>query len=337
MPGIIKQAPGAEHVGLGRVPRPTAGPDEVVLEVMATGICGTDLHIQADEFPSSPPVVMGHEVTGVVVEGGPGTEGWLGRRVAVETYFYTCDACPACRSGRRNLCPDRRSIGSHVNGGFATHVLLPQRNLHDVHDSVSEHAGALYEPLSCVTQCLCDPSVASPGDRALVVGPGAMGILSGQVLRAQGADVTISGTAADVRRLDIAASLGLRPVLATDVEEATPAGGFDVVADASGSERGIDAGLRAVRKGGRYVQVGLAGRAISFDIDRICLNELLVTSGFASTPRSWRRAERLVADGHVVLDPLITDAAPLSRWETWFERTRRADGLKLVLDPRLDA
>ncbi len=185
----MKYARGAENVGLGHVPRPTPGPDEVVIEVYATGICGTDLHICDDEFASIPPVVMGHEVTGRVVEAGPGAEEWLGKRVSPETYFYTCDACHACRAGRRNLCPTRRSIGSHVNGGFATHVKVPQRNLHEVHASVGEHAGALYEPLSCVAQCLCDPAVASPGDTALVVGPGAMGILSAQVLRSQGAAV----------------------------------------------------------------------------------------------------------------------------------------------------
>jgi L-iditol 2-dehydrogenase len=82
------------------------------------------------------------------------------------------------------------------------------------------------------------------------------------------------------------------------------------------------------------VQVGLTGRPISVDIDLICLHELRVTSGFASTPRSWRRLERLIASGQVVLDPLVTDVLPLTEWETAFERTRRADGLKLMLDPR---
>ncbi len=323
-------------MGLGTVPRPVPGPDEVIIEVYATGICGTDLHICDDEFPSIPPVVMGHEVTGCVVEAGPGAEEWVGKRVSPETYFFTCDRCAACLAGRRNLCPARRSIGSHVNGGFASHVKVPQRNLHAVHESVGEHAGALYEPLSCVAQCLCDPAVASPGDSALVVGPGAMGILSAQVLKAQGAEVTISGTPADQGRLDIAASLGLTAVLAADLESIIPGVGFDVVADASGAERGIDAGLRAVRKGGHYVQVGLTGAPISVDIDLVCLKELVVTSGFASTPRSWHRVEKLIASGEVVLDRLVTDVAPLSAWETSFGRTRRADGLKLMLDPRMD-
>ena len=125
MTGLMKKAKGAENVGLGSVPKPAAGPGHVVIEVFATGICGTDLHIQHDEFMSDPPVVMGHEVTGRVVEAGAGAEEHLGKRVATETYFYTCDGCAACRAGRRNLCPERRSIGSHVNGGFARYLLVP--------------------------------------------------------------------------------------------------------------------------------------------------------------------------------------------------------------------
>ena len=337
IPGLIKRAPGAENVGLGSIQKPIPGPREVLIEVFGTGICGTDLHIQQDEFVSVPPVVMGHEITGMVVEAGEGAEHFAGKRVSPETYFYTCDRCDACRSGRRNLCEQRRSIGSHVNGGFASHVLVPARNLHEVHASVGEHAGALYEPLSCVAQCLCDPAVASPGDTALVIGPGAMGILSGQVLRSQGAAVTISGTARDRVRLEIASKLGLSVVEAPDLESVTPDGGFDVVADCSGSAPGIDAGLRATKRGGRYVQIGLAGKSIPLDIDLICLRELSVSSGFASTPRSWRRLESLIAGGHVLLDPLVSDVLPLSAWQEGFARTRQADGLKLVLDPRLDA
>jgi L-iditol 2-dehydrogenase len=336
MTALMKKAPGSENVGLGTMPRPVPGPDHVLIEVYATGICGTDLHIQQDEYVSDPPVVMGHEVTGVVAEAGDGAKDWIGKRVAPETYFYTCDRCDACRAGRRNLCPVRRSIGSHVNGGFTSYLLVPERNLHEVHPSVGEHAGALYEPLACVAQCLCDPAVASPGDTALVVGPGAMGNLTAQVLRSQGAEVVISGMASDRKRLDLAEELGIGAVEADDLLSVTPDGGFDVVADCSGAAAGIDAGLKVVRKGGHYVQIGLAGKSIPFDIDIICLHELLVTSGFASTPRSWRRVEALIGGGHVRLDPLVTDVVPLSGWEEAFARTRRADGLKMVIDPRME-
>ena len=164
-----------------------------------------------------------------------------------------------------------------------------------------------------------------------------MGILAAQVLRSQGAAVLVSGTAGDRKRLALATSLGLGTVESDDLVDATPDGGFDVVADCSGAAAGIDAGLRATRRGGHYVQIGLTGKPIPLDIDLICLHELTVTSGFASTPRSWHRVESLIGDGHVVLDPLVTDVLPLSEWQTGFARTRAADGVKLVLDPRMDA
>ena len=105
--------------------------------------------------------------------------------------------------------------------------------------------------------------------------------------------------------------------------------------DCSGAAAGIDAGLRATRKGGHFVQIGIAGKPITVDIDLVTLRELVVTSGFASTPRSWRRTEALVEGGHVRLDPLITDAFPLERWREALDRTRAADGVKLVIDPRI--
>ncbi|MFN8619928.1 MAG: alcohol dehydrogenase catalytic domain-containing protein [Chloroflexota bacterium] len=336
MVGLIKQAAGSENVGLGEMPRPTAGPGEVVVEVIATGICGTDLHIIHDEYVSNPPMIMGHEITGWVRELGEGVDpDWLGKRIAPETYYYTCDRCPRCLEGRRNLCPHRRSIGSHVNGGFARWVLVPVRNLHPVHASVGELAGALYEPLACVANALCDPAVASPGDAALVIGPGAMGIITAQVLQAQGADVLLSGTARDAARLEIARSMGIRTVDAADAEAAAPGLGFDLAVDCSGAAAGIRTGLRATRKGGRYVQIGVTGKPIEFEMDQVFLKELVVTSGFASTPRSWRRAVALVAGGHVQLDPLITQAYALADWKEAFDRTARADCMKLVIDPRL--
>lgn len=334
MTALRKTGTGAENVGLTSVPVPTPGPGQVRVAVRSVGICGTDLHIMLDEFPSLPPVTLGHEVSGVVDEIGDGVDpANLERRVALETYFSTCGRCARCRSGQPNLCAERRSIGSHVDGGFTRYVVVPLVNVHDVDESVGLHAGALYEPLACVAHCLCDPAVASPGDRALVVGPGAMGLLAAQVLRAEGADVTIVGTGRDAVRLDQASALGLHAVVSDALESATPISGFDVVAECSGSASGVASGLQHIRKGGHYVQIGLCGRPVSIDLDAVCLKELRVTSGFASTPQSWERAERLVSAGLVRLDPLVSGVAALEHWETSFADTRAAAGVKLVLDP----
>ena len=333
MQALVKAGPGQAGTELREVPVPSPGRGQVRVAVRGTGICGTDLHIMDDEYLCVPPVVMGHEVTGVVAAVGEDvSEDAVGRRVSLETYYVTCGACLYCRAGSPNLCAQRRSIGSHVDGGFAEQVVVPLHNAHDVAPSVGESAGALYEPLACVAHALCDPAVASPGDTALVVGPGAMGLLAAQVLVAQGAVVTVVGTARDARRLAAAEDLGMQAAL-TDALR-VPGPGFDVVADCSGNAAGIDTALQSARKGGRYVQIGLCGKPVPVALDVVCLHELTVTSGFASTPRSWHRAEVLVAGGHVQLDPLVSDVLALSQWEQAVTRTRAGDGVKFVLEPR---
>lgn len=329
--GLGKLAPGPGHLGLREqeVRAPAGG--EVTLEVIATGICGTDLHIADDEFPSNPPVTMGHEVTGeVAAMGDDVAKSWLGARVAVETYFYYCEQCEHCRNGRPNLCNQRRSIGSHVDGGFARWLTLPARNLHRLPDSVGRHAGALAEPLACVAQILFDPPLLSAGDRVLVVGPGTMGVLTAQAARAAGAEVTIVGLERDRARLDIAADLGLHAQVVGDAVAAD----FDAVCECSGAESGGRLALDSVRKGGRYIQVGIYGKPITIDIDQVLYKELVYTSGFASTPASWQRAMRLLNRGAVKLDPLVSEIMPLAEWEQAFRATRSGDGMKFVLDPR---
>jgi L-iditol 2-dehydrogenase len=327
---VGKLAPGVGNLGLRDQPVRPPGPGEVLVEVIATGICGTDLHIADDEFPSEPPVTMGHEVTGEVV--APGDSPWLGARVACETYYSSCEACEHCRNGNPNLCEGRRSIGSKVDGGFARWLTIPERNLWRVPDHVGRHAGALAEPLACVTRCLFDPPVIDAGDRVLVVGPGTMGLLTAQAARAAGGVVTIAGLERDRHRLDLAEQLELTAVLADDVALRE----FDVVAEASGHPGGAATAFGAVRKGGRYVQVGIFGAPIAVPLDDVLYKELVVTSGNASTPSSWRRAMSLLDAGLVELDPLVSDVVPLPDWERAFEATRRGDGVKIVLDPRTE-
>jgi L-iditol 2-dehydrogenase len=331
--GLGKLAPGPGHLGMRDQPvrQPAAG--EVTLQVIAAGICGTDLHIADDEFPSNPPVTMGHEVTGEVAALGEGVdESWMGARVAVETYFYYCERCQYCRNGRPNLCSQRRSIGSHVDGGFAEWLTLPARNLHRLPDSVGRHAGALTEPLACVAQILFDPPLLSSGDRVLVVGPGTMGMLTAQSVRAAGGEVILVGLERDRARLDIAADLGFE---ARVVGDPGVGDGFDAVCECSGAAAGGAMALDAVRKGGRYIQVGIYGNPVTIDIDQVLYKEVTYTSGFASTPASWERAMRLLEGGAVDLDRLVSEVVPLPDWENAFAATRAGEGMKFVLNPRI--
>ncbi len=164
----------------------------------------------------------------------------------------------------------------------------------------------------------------------LVIGPGPMGILAAQVARALGGVVTVVGLRADADRLAIARDLGFE----TRHDEPDP-GSFDAAVDASGSGAGLRVCLEAVRRGGRLVQIGIFGRDVHVPLDRVLEKEIEVSSGFASTPRSWRRALRLIELGRVELEPLITRASPLAEWETAFADLRGGRAMKIVLDPRL--
>ena len=329
MLGVAKLAPGPGHVALAERPEPTARPGHVVLDVTAAGICGTDLHIEDDEFPSRPPVTLGHEVSGVVAELGEDVdEDWLGARVVTETYFSTCGICAWCRAGRRNLCPERRSIGSAVDGGFAPRVEVPARNLYRVPDWLDGMAAAMTEPLACCCQSLPE-RVIREGDEVLVVGPGPVGLLAAQVAAAAGGRIHVRGAPRDGARLELAGSLGY----ATSTTNDDPPGEFDVVVECSGHESGMSFGLESARRGARYVQIGLAGRPVVIPFDLVCFKELTVTSGNASTSASWTRAVALVAARAVALDPLLSAAVPLERWEQAFADTRAGVGVKYVLVP----
>lgn len=331
MKGLAKLAPGPGHVALADRREPAAGPGQVVLEVAGAGICGTDLHIESAEYRSEPPVTMGHEVCGRVAQVGEGVDpAWLGARVVVETYFSTCGRCAHCREGRRNLCSERRSIGSQADGGFAPRLVLGVENLHRVPDGLSDGAATLAEPLACVCHCLLDPPKVAPGDAVLVIGPGAIGQLAAQVARAGGGEVSVLGTERDAARLALARELGFATQV---VPGASRDGGYDVVVECSGSEPGIGAALRAVRRAGRLVQIGLRGAEVTVPWDLVCFSEITVTGGNASTPRSWRDALRLMETGRVALEPLVTEAVALGDWERAFAASRAGDGVKYVLDP----
>jgi L-iditol 2-dehydrogenase len=336
--GLAKLRSGPGHLDIADRPEPVAGADEVLIDVLAVGICGTDLHIALGEYATVPPVTIGHEICGVVREVGRAVDhAWRGARVVVETYASTCERCRMCRSGHRNMCLQRRSFGTHVDGGAAPRMTVPVRNLHRVPPSLSDPAATLAEPLACVCHSLLDPPVIAAGDDVLVVGPGAMGLLAAQVARTCGANVAVRGTRSDELRLALAGKLGFEVQTAEDAvldPELSSEGDFDVAVDCSGSGAGVTDALVGLRRRGTLVQIGLSGSDLTVPWDLICFRELRVLSGFASTPRSWLRAMALLSAERIVCAPLISAVMPLTAWEEAFAASRDRRGIKYVLDPR---
>ncbi|HQY94026.1 zinc-binding dehydrogenase [Caldilinea sp.] len=342
MKAIMKVAPGVGNVEVREIAEPQPGPGQVKLRVHAAGLCGTDLHIYKDEFRSWPPVVLGHEVAGEIVELGAGVEGLTpGTRVTTETYFSTCGVCRYCRAGNVNLCLERRSIGSAVNGGFTSYLVVPARNLHTLPDNVDFRTGALTEPLACVVHATLTTPTVAPGDVAVIAGPGAIGLLTLQVVKAAGAIAIVLGTDADDHRLALAAQLGADAVVnvqradaAAVVRDLTVEGlGADVVYECSGAGQAAQQLLTLVRRRGRYVQIGLFGKPVAWNLDQLVYKELTATGSNASTPPSWLRALELMRTGKVRTDLLITHEFPVTAWEKGFATFEDRSGIKTLFVP----
>ncbi|MEX0601441.1 MAG: zinc-binding dehydrogenase [Rhodothermales bacterium] len=342
MKAVMKVARGVGNIELRDIEEPNPGPGQVKIRVRGAGICGTDLHIYKDEFMSWPPVVLGHEVSGEVVDVGEGVEGLPeGTRVTTETYFSTCGVCRYCRTGHSNLCLNRRSIGSAVNGGFTSYVVVPASNVHSLPDNVDFEAGALTEPLACVVHAVSTTPTVTPGDVAVVAGPGAIGLLALQVVKAAGATVVVLGTDRDEHRLEMARQFGADHTVNVQQEnpsdlvaDLTPEGmGADVVYECSGAGPAASQLLELVRRNGRFVQIGLFGKPISWDLEQVCFKELVVTGSNASVPSAWIRALQLLESGKVRTKPLITDRYDVTQWEEAFQGFETQSGVKTLLTP----
>ena len=341
MQALVKTARGPGQLALREIPEPVAGPGEIVIEVAGCGICGTDLHIESDEYRSVPPVVLGHETAGHVVAVGEGTNNFqIGDRVTTQPFFSTCGNCGRCRDGRPNLCVDRRSIGTHVNGAFANFVKVPDYRALHLPDNLDTIAATMTEPVACCTHGILDFARPRPGDVAIISGPGPMGLAAAQVAGAVGAEVVLLGTRADERRLSLGKVVGIPHVLdieRDDVEklvaDLTDGQGAPLVVECAGVPASFDQCVRLARPGGTMLQIGLYGKKTKVDFDAAIIKELKLFGSFAQVPTAWPRAIDLMASGKVQTSPLITAVLPLSQWEAGFAAARAKTEGKVVLIP----
>ena len=344
MKGLFKTASGDGNMEIRETEIPKPGPGQVLLEVKAAGICGSDLHIYHWEiaFKMKPPMIIGHEFSGVIVECGEGVEGWeKGARVTAEPSAIICGKCHYCRTGAYNLCPERRVMGYWVNGVFAEYVVVGTHRLHRLPDSVSFDEGALTEPLACCVHGIYELTGIEAGDVVAVTGPGAIGLLCAQIAKAEGAQVIVIGTNADKARLATAKNLSMDYCINLDetdplkaVQDLTEGYGADVVLECSGAGPAAALGLELARKQGKYTQVGLFGKPITLNFEQIAYKELKVTGTLSQRWTAWKRTIKLMALGKINLKAAISDKYPLTEWKAAFDKFEAREGLKILLDPK---
>jgi L-iditol 2-dehydrogenase len=343
MKALFKTATGPGHMELREAPRPSPGPGQVVVEVQAAGICGSDLHIRAWDIkiPMRPPMITGHEFSGTIVELGEGVEGWqAGDRVTAEPSYSICGRCRYCRTGAYNLCAERKVLGYWADGAFAEYTRVPIERLHRLPAKIGFREGAMLEPLACCVHGALELTRIDPDELVVVSGPGAIGLLTMQVAKACGARVVVVGTGIDPPRLEVARALGADHTINLAEEDPrervmdlTGGLGADVVLECSGAPPAVDTGIDLVRKQGRYTQIGLFGKPVTVDFERIAYKELQVTGSFAQRWTAWIRTLTLVERGAIQLAPLISDVLSLTAWEEGFAKLERKEGLKIILEP----
>jgi len=343
MKGIVKFARGRGQIEVREVKNPEPQAGEVKIEVKATGICGSDIHVFHDEIdlPIRTPVVMGHEFCGVIVSLGKGVTGWhVGDRVTSETAFSVCEKCVYCRTGQYHLCKERKGIGFWFDGSFADFIVVPEKRVHNLPENVDFIAGALCEPLACVTHGIMELSQIHSGDTVLVTGVGAIGLLAAQVARSEGGRVIISGISEDVKRFELAESMGFHELVNVQemdifqyIEEMTNGGGVDVVLECSGAPEAARTGIKLVKKRGVYTQIGLFGEPFEINFEAIAYKELRVGGSFSQRWIAWETALKLLELKKVETKPLVTDIYPLHEWQAAFNKFERRQGTKIVLQP----
>ncbi|PWK83384.1 2-desacetyl-2-hydroxyethyl bacteriochlorophyllide A dehydrogenase [Lentzea atacamensis] len=322
---------GVGSVEVTTVDDPSCGPREVVVDVAACGLCGTDLHILQGEFAPTLPVVPGHEFAGTIVEiGSRVSELKVGDRVAVDPSLY-CYECRMCRAGKNNLCERWAAIGVTTSGGAAEFAVAPVANCVKLPDHVRTEDAALIEPLSCAVRGY-DVLRSQMASRVLIYGSGTMGLMMLQLGKLTGAS-SIEVVDLNAERLETAVRLGVTAVAGTADELDRPEG-WDVVIDATGNEKAIQDGLGRVAKGGTFLQFGVSDYSARVTIEPYKIyNQEITITGSMAVLHSFERAADLFATG--VLDPavFISDRVPLDDYAGALDQFRAGKGRKIQVLP----
>jgi L-iditol 2-dehydrogenase len=313
-------------------PTPQPGPREVLVEITAVGVCGSDVHYyehgRIGDFVVAAPLVLGHESAGRVVALGAGvTRHAVGDRVTLEP-GVPCGRCRECRSGRYNLCPDVVFLATPpVDGAFTDHVAIHEDFAFALPDGMSDDAGALMEPLS-VGIWACRKAGVAPGDRVLITGAGPIGLLAMQVARASGASVTVSDVSE--ARLALAERTGADRTVRGDVSGIEA----DCLLECSGHPAALSSGIAALRPAGTAVVVGMGpGATAEIPLALVQAREIWLTGTFRYA-NTYPTAIALVADGRVDVEAIITGHFPLEETEAAL-RAGRDDpaSVKAVVHP----
>lgn len=316
-----------------QIPTPEPGPGEVLVKVAAAGICGTDRHLFLGEFPSKPPVTLGHEFAGTVVGVGAGVEMALGTPVACDPNTW-CGTCDACSRGRVNLCARNVATGIHRDGGFAEYAVFPAWKAVPLPEGMDLVRGAFAEPLACTLHGL-DVGAPRPGERVLVLGGGVIGLLALQLARLAGAETMLLTRSEGKRALGT--RLGASATAPTpEAAQAIWPEGADLVIECAGVPETVRAAPSLARAGGRVVVLGVlaAGATVPIEPFDLLFREVRLDFAFIN-PFTTTRAVQLIASGAVDVTRLASRTVSLDAAATVIAAPALPGDVKVLIDPAI--
>ena len=337
-PAVVNFAPEKGSVEIREIAVPVIGDDDVLLEVVNVGVCGSDLHQwTADHsWPVNYPVVLGHEFGGLIASVGKNVSVWKeGDRVVSETAAIINPNSPMSKTGLYNLDPDRKGFGYGVNGAMTRYVRVPARCLHKVPTQLSFEEACLTEPCCVAYNSVAVNSSVKPGDRVIVIGPGTIGILCAAVARICGAEVAVVGLESDKLRLDIAKQYGCEPIIGDATEWAKNRDGLgaDLIVDAAGASITLKMALQWVRPNGQITKVGWGPQPLGFSLDPLVQKNVTLKGSFSHNWPIWERVIALLASGSLNVKPIIGGVWAIDQWKEAFEKMHHGEVVKSVLKP----
>jgi L-iditol 2-dehydrogenase len=324
------------------IPQPAIGPQDVLIEVKACGICGSDVHgYDGSTGRRIPPLVMGHEAAGVVVKIGAEVHLFaVGDRVTFDSTI-SCGQCFFCNEGDVNLCDNRQVLGVSCgdyrrNGAFAEYVSVPQHIVYNLPDAFPFEKAALIEAVSIAVHAARITGI-EPGDSAVVIGAGMIGLLAVQALTVYGCGKIIA-VDLEESKLALAQALGAdETILASDpdlparLKAATDGRGPDIAMEVVGVQKSILTAINGVRRGGTVTLVGNLAPLVEIPLQTVVTRQLRLLGSCASAGE-YRECIQLMDSGAINVDPLISALAPLSEGAQWFNRLySREPGLMKVI------
>ncbi len=340
-PALVNYGPEPQNVELRELDAPELGPEDVLVEVQAVGVCGSEIHQWqgSHSWPVRYPVVLGHEFSGRIQNTGSAVERWTaGDRVVSETAAIIDPSNPMTRQGYYNLDPNRWGFGVGVDGAMTRFVRVPARCLHRIADELPFEKAALTEPCCVAYNAVVEHSPIQPGNRVVILGPGTIGLLCSAMAKLHGAEVAVVGLESDRSRLAIAEQFGCQGIVGFDESlDAFVLGGdglgVDGVVDAAGVSSALKTALRIVRPRGWITKVGWGRDPLDFSLDPLVQKDITLRGSFSHNWPIWEKVIALLESDRLQIDPLIGGVWEIDQWETAFEAMHSGQIAKAILKP----